>query len=333
LEPIYSSAVWGAGWYNAASAAHYADSAIRYEGTVDVEMQKGASGVIWDFLQEWIVQYRAYPRSLDISPDGARVYQYWTSGAYGATFDNCGAFNTSAGFSTSEGSFLTASLGVVALTRNEVDPAGGTNFTNFSYQLQRKGVIGSDCAVFNTTNPLNPGGSNVDPIPFWRTNAQLLTGVYTAPWDGSGTLPQGGTQTVEWSVDVTQNSIWLYVCNGSRLPIALLQGPMDVSGSVTLFHPNGVFDPILGPNNDGTITSPAFYAENTWLDITIEGGASGVTHMEVPAVVIESDDYSIPGLDAVVNRVFSIKGMGGRCYDGYVLPPFLMSDKDDAIPE
>ena len=31
LEPIYSSAVWGAGWYNAASSAHYADAAIRYE--------------------------------------------------------------------------------------------------------------------------------------------------------------------------------------------------------------------------------------------------------------------------------------------------------------
>jgi hypothetical protein len=133
-------------------------------------------------------------------------------------------------------------------------------------------------------------------------------------------------------VDVTQNSIWLYVCNGSRLPIALLQGPMDVSGSVTLFHQNGVFDPVLGPTNTGTLTSPYLYAENTWLRVTIAGGPSGNVFMEVPAVVIEGDDYSIPGLDAVVNRVFSIKGLGGRCYNGYALPPFLMSASDGSVP-
>lgn len=333
LEPIYSSAVWGAGWFNAASSAHYADSAIRYEGTVDVEMQKGAAGVIWDFLEDWIVSNRAYAKSLDISPDGARVYQYRTAGAYHPTTpDTYGAFNTSAGFSTSEGSFLTASLGVVALTRAEVSPGGGTDFSNYTYILQRKGVIGSTCAVFSTTNPLNPSGSNVDPIPFWRTQAQLLTGTPAsyAPWT-YGTLPQADTQTVEWSVDVTQNSIWLYVCNGSRLPIALLQGPMDVSGSVTLFNQAGVFDPILGPSGTGTITSPALYADNTWFRITIAGGVA-TTYMEVPAVVIESDDYSIAGLDAVTNRVFSIKGMGGRCVSGYAIPPFIMSNSSGTTP-
>ena len=42
LEPIYSSSVWGAGWYNA-GVAHYADAAIRYEGTVDFELQGSAA--------------------------------------------------------------------------------------------------------------------------------------------------------------------------------------------------------------------------------------------------------------------------------------------------
>ena len=340
LEPIYSSAVWGAGWFNAASSAHYADSAIRYEGTVDVEMQKGAAGVIWNFLEDWIVSNRAYAKSLDISPDGARVYQYRTSAGYGANFDNYGAFNTSAGFSTSEGSFLTASLGVVALTRAEVSPGGGTDFSNYTYILQRKGVMGSTCAVFSTTNPLNPSGSNVDPIPFWRTQAQLLTGTPAsyAPWT-YGTVPQADTQTVEWSVDVTQNSIWLYVCNGSRLPIALLQGPMDVSGSVTLFHQNGVFDPILGPAGTGTITSPYAYAENTWLQIQIAnptaatgGGPGDYVYIEVPAAVIESDDYSITGADNITNRAFTIKGLGGRCDGTTTLPPCIISDHAGALP-
>ena len=329
LEPIYSSAVWGAGWYNAASSAHYADAAIRYEGTVDVEMQLGATGVIWDFLANWIGAERAYPRSLDISPDGARVYQYRTSSTYGANFDLYGAFNTSAGFSTAEGSFLTASLGVVALFRDEKDPAGGTNYSNYSYDKQKQGVIASDCTVLATTNPLNPSGTNVNPIPFWRTNAQLLRGAYTTPFAG-GSLPQSGSYTVEWSVDVTQNSVWLFVCSGSRLPVALLQGPMDVTGSVTLYNPAGVFDPILGPSGTGTLTSPYLYAENTWFLVTIATGAGNV-YMEVPAAVVESDEYSIAGLDAVTNRAFGIKGLGGRCNTAVTLPPWIMSDATGAF--
>jgi hypothetical protein len=332
LEPIYSSAVWGAGWYNAASSAHYADAAIRYEGTVDVEMQIGAAGVIWDFLQDWIVGGRAYPKSLDISPDGARVYQYQTSSTYGTNYDLYGAWNTSAGFSTSEGSFLTASLGVVALFRNEVDPAGGSSYSDYTYIKQKTGVIASDCTILGTTNPLNPSGTNVNPIPFWRTNAQLLRGAYVsaAPFTG-GALPQAGTQTVEWSVDVTQNSIWLYVCSGSRLPIALLQGPMDVTGTVLLYNTDGVFDPILGPTGTGTLTSPYMYAENTWFQATIATG-TGDVYMQVPAAVIEADDYSIAGLDAVTNRSFSIKGLGGRCGpSSMTIPPFIMSDSSGAF--
>jgi hypothetical protein len=330
LEPIYSTSVWGAGWYNAATTAHYADSAIRFEGTIDFELQIGAGGVLWDYMMGWIVNDRAYPRSMDISPDGARVYLYRTTGAYEANYDLNGIWNTSAGFSTSEGSFVTVSAGAVALDRLEEDPAGGTNFSNYSYINQKFGVVAGDCTVLANTNPLNPGGNNVDPIPFWRTNAQLLTGTYTAPFTG-GTEPQSGLETVEWSVDVTQNQVILYTCNGNRLPTALLQGPMDVTGSLTLYNEIGVFDPILGPALTGTLTSPFMYAENTWFRITIAIGGGGFVYMEVPAVVVEGDDYSIAGQDSVTNRTFSIKGLGGRCNGTTTLPPFIMSNSSGAF--
>jgi hypothetical protein len=53
LEPIYSNAVWGAGWYNA-SSGHYADGALRYEGSVDAEMQ--ATTTIWNFIRDWAIE-------------------------------------------------------------------------------------------------------------------------------------------------------------------------------------------------------------------------------------------------------------------------------------
>ena len=334
LEPIYSTAVWGAGWYNAAEAAHYADNALRYEGNIDVELQMGAAGGFWDFMSKFIVASRAYPRSLEISPDGSHVYSYLTTGAYNANYDTHGAWCKSANFSTSEASFVTCSLGVVAIFRTETDPAGGQNYSSYSYIQQAKGVIASDCTVLSVTNPLNPAGGNVDPIPFWKTNAQINVGTYDGEF-GTASLPQVGLETVEWSVDVTNNEKILYTCSGSRLPRAVLMGPMAVSGNVTLYNPQGVFDPITGPAGTGTITSPYAYAQNTWFQVAITKPGGGVVYIEMPACVIEGDEYSITGMDNITNRAFTLKGMGGRCSTvtpTTVLPPCIISSYAGALP-
>ena len=324
LEPIYSNAVWGAGWYNAADTAHYADNAVRYEGSIDFELQ--GSNTVWDLMADWIVNERAYPRSIDISPDGGRVYQYRTTGVYDVNYDLNGMWNTSASFSTSADSFVTVSAGAIALNRAEADPLGGTNFSDFSYINQKTGVVAGDCSVLALTNPLNPSGGNVDPIPYWRTNAQLYRdAVYPGPFV-AGTLPQTGLETVEWSADVTHNHVVLYTANGNRLPTALLQGPMSVSGSVVLYNADTVFDPIFGPAANGTLTNPYMVAENTFFLVEIQRNVGFPLYIEIPAVVIESDDYGISGQDAVTNRTFSLKGMGGRCNGTVTMPPFIMSN-------
>ena len=331
LEPIFSTAVWGAGWYNAADAAHYADNALRYEGTIDIELQMGAAGAFWNYIADWVVAERAWPRSLQISPDGSHVYSYLTSGAYESSFDTQGAWCRSAGLSTAEASFVTCSLGVLAIFRSEADPAGGTNYSSYSYINQKTGVIASDCSLLSPTNPLNPSGGNVDPIPFWKTNAQLSRGTYPGVF-GAASLPQAGTETVEWNIDITNNEHVLYTCSGSRLPRAVLMGAMSVTGNVTLYHPNGVFDPILGPSNTGTITSPYMYAENTWFTISIAKPGGGYVYIEVPAAVVESDDYSIRGQNDVTNRAFGIKGLGGRCDSSTVLAPCVISNYAGSLP-
>lgn len=332
LEPIYSSAIWGAGWYNAATATHYADSAVRYEGSVDFEMQ--GSQTVWEFIGDWGINERAYPRSVDISPDGARVYQYRTTGAYGANYDRNGAWCTSLGFSTSEGSFVTCSAGLVALDRTEVDPAGGNTYSDYTYIKQKTGVVGADVTTVAAMNPLNPSGNNVDPIPFWRTNAQLLRGTYGDPFDSSGSEPQSGTETIEWSIDLSNNTMWLHTCNGDRLPTACLQGAIDASGSCTLYHTDGMFDPILGPDGvSGTLTTPYLYAENTWFKVAIYNG-SNYMYIEMPAVVVEGDDYGLKGQSDVTSRGFTLKGLGGRINTTptqYTLPPLLMSDYSGAF--
>jgi hypothetical protein len=230
---------------------------------------------------------------------------------------------------------VTCSAGVVAFRRSEVDPAGGTNFTNYSYIKQKQGVIGQSCSLLATTNPLNPStlvagaADNINPIPFWKTHAVLNKGTYTAPFDITQPADTG-LETVEWSLDVSQNNVILYTCNGQRLPTAFLQGPMDATGSVILYNPTGVFDPIIGPSGTGTLTTPYLYAETSWFVVEISRG-SGNVYLELPAIVVESDDYSIPGADSVVNRTFSMKGLAGRCNSAVTLPPFIMSNSSGAF--
>jgi len=323
LEPIYSTSVWGAGWYNAATSAHYADSAIRFEGNIDIEVQFGSGGNIWKWIDNCVIRNRAYPTYAEISTDGTDLYTYddtETDPVQG------GLYNTSAGFSTSEGSFLTCSLGALALNRGESATGCGPYISN------KFGYIASACSDLNTTVPLNPEGSNVNPIPFWRTQAELrlISGTGATPEAWVPFTPEteieSGLETVEWSVDVAQNQVIVYTCNGNRLPTAVMMGPMDVTGSVVLFNQNGVFDPILGPAGTGTITTPYLFANNTIFLVTIAGSSPADSYMALPAVVIEGDDYGITGQDAVTNRTFNLKGMGGRCHADTTLPPFLMSD-------
>lgn len=319
LEPIYSSAVWGAGWYNAATTSHYADGALRYEGSIDVDMQ--ATTEFWNEIRDWAIEYRAYSKSLDISPDGVKIYKFTSNQTQGDpnTFDNSGAWVSSLSFSTSEGSFVTSSVGVVALSRDFADT--GKN----GYLDNRDGV--TTAAELNATYPLNPSSLNISLIPFWRTNAEFLYGAsypQTLP-------PQTGLETVEWSVDLSNNQVVLYTCDGTREATAVLMGAIDVSGSVTLYHPQTVFDPILGGSvahgivGTGTEELPFLTAEKTRMLITIQTGVATSVTIELPAIVVETDDYGIRGQSDVTNRGFSIKGLGGRTSGTTILPPMLMS--------
>lgn len=266
-DPIYSSASWGAGWKKVATAAHFADSAQRYEGTVDFDLQLG----VWNTLIDWVVNNRITPIGLILCPDGSKIFTYTAGTAAGTA----GAYNTSAGFSTSEGSAISVSVGVLAFERSLSD--------GDSYIENKTGLIANNCS--GTANPLNLNSANLNPIPFWKSVATI------------GGSPQSGLQAVEWNVDVTQNTLAVYTCRKNKMPKAVLQGTMDVSGSVIMYHPDGVFDP-------ATLT-----AENTSFTVNISSGAANIM---IPAVMMESDAYDISGLDTITNRTFNMKGMAGK---------------------
>ena len=146
--------------------------------------------------------------------------------------------------------------------------------------------------------------------------------------------------TLEWSISLANNTIILYTCNGDREATAVLQGAITATANATFYNDGGVYDPILGPA-DGTysLTNPYLFARNSQFIVQIDrgaafgGGASsgGNLFIEIPAPVVESDDYGIKGQSEVTNRAFSMKGLGGRGCESSpgvteILPPMIMSN-------
>jgi len=198
VAPIYSNAVHGAGWMDA-GPAFYADDVIRYEGSIDFELVTD----IMTFLKGWITTGRANSKTIIISPDGSTIYTF-TAGAL------TGAWNSSANFSTSEGSMATCSCGVLGLGRTE---GAGTGYI------------------------ANSAGANLypayKPIPYWQTEVSVVGGT-------GGGDPFSGSVAVDWSVDVSQNPVVVYGCTGTMGPIAVLVGEMEATANVSMFNVNGV---------------------------------------------------------------------------------------------
>jgi hypothetical protein len=234
--PIFSEATIGQGWQNAAFNTHYAENAIVYRGSIDLELQ--GYDTMMRYLYDWFLMYRAYSRSIDISPDGYVVYQHRNPGddGTGATQWIWGTGSTtrhgvwceSFTMTVAEASAITASVGGVALERTVViggvGVQGGNNYidgTVGSYILS-----GASAATPHANfNPLNPSDSNLNPIPFWKTLACIYIDVDavssgwdyttdTAPRDETTGTKVGGsattatnTQALSWDFTVTNNII------------------------------------------------------------------------------------------------------------------------------
>jgi hypothetical protein len=344
LDPIYSAAVWGAGWFNGAATANYADNVVRFEGGMDFELQ--ASKNVWNLVRDWAIESRAYSRAARITPDGSWIYNYTASGSADpaqnptdpGTYTNAatirrGLWSRGLTLNTSEGAFVTAAMDCLALERDVYGPGDPRAFSGIIVDpalttITDPGAVSyiqDKFGLSNPNNPLNPGGLSYDPIPYWRTEAyiKLYNG---ATWSRVAIGPAGhqiDTETVEWSVDLANNTFLLFTCRGVRGASAVLQGAIDCTGSVTLYNPYGVFDPVFGApgvTSNGTtwtpgggspfsLNSPCFYAAVTELVVRIAGANVAIV---VPAVVLEADDYGVRAQGDVTNRVFTIKGLGGR---------------------
>jgi hypothetical protein len=172
---------------------------------------------------------------------------------------------------------------------------------------------GTHISEFTATQPLNPpGGSglplNTSPVPFWKTTASVTV-------DGAVVAgPTTNVQVMAWNANLANNTQVVKTCSGERKAMCVVVGPMAVDGSVTLYAPGGVWDPVL--------THP-IVAYHSSFNVNILGDGSTYT-LALPAIMLQGDDYSL-NVGAPVSRTFNLKGLGGKVSGGTRLPPMYMS--------
>jgi hypothetical protein len=129
--------------------------------------------------------------------------------------DNEQAFNkvywNTIGLSAAEGGVLEATIGFAALERNTY-VRGGDYIGN---KLGDRTPCDPGSLFF--ADPLNPGGSNINPVPYWKTKIEI--GGVIVPF-------------TSWGLDFNQDVVKFFACEGNSSPVEpkyVAVGPMSIS--------------------------------------------------------------------------------------------------------
>lgn len=289
VNPLMSNAVWGAGWYNAASVTNYADNQQHFEGPIAFELQ--ALPAVWNLIRDWLIEERAFSQSAVISPNGSDVYNYTKDLAD----PRSGLWAKEASFSISAEALITVSMTSIGLKRVEVS-------NSQSYATQLRNNVGAP------TGPLNPSPRNLNPIPGWYAEAEVTWP--NAPDFYDSTTNPTGMVLMSSNVTVSNNTFVVRGCTADVNPVAVIQGTINATGNMTLWRDGGIPDPYA--------VQGVFTAETSSVVYNIGGGTFA---MRMPNVLLTSDAYDVQGQNNPVTRNFGINGLG----DG-VNPPFLMDE-------
>ena len=288
VNPIMSTGVWGAGWYNAATVTNYADFQSHFEGALNFDLQGEPD--IWNRFRDWLVEQRCFAKDVTLSPNGLVVYNYSLVPGDPRT----GVWMSQAAFTVDATALVTIAGTGIALKRTET--ISGDTF-----------CAGLRSNVGIPTKPLNPDPRNRNPIPGWNTQAQVTWP--NAPAFRDDPTELFGMVLVSANFTVNNNTQIVRGCTGDRNPVAVNQGTISVEGTMNLWRDGGIPDPYEPFDNFSAASS----------SIVMDLGGAPALSFRMPYVLITTDAHDVQGQNTLTTRNFGFAGLG----DG-VLPPFLM---------
>ena len=219
--PLYTSGVWGAGWYNATEKVTFAPSYVTLTSSVNYELTKGITST----LQNWAFKERNAPKVVAIYPNGIAGY----SG---------NAFCTGCSFSCSQDSIVT---GDISLKSGEVN----------SSTIKTNGSTGSS-NIMSSTNSTGNGSltsataNYLEVYPFWATALYVQTATDQTTRSEPTATGTKQADTLDWNASYTSDLVFVMTCAGTSDSLTstsggVLQakycclGTMQASGSFTMF--------------------------------------------------------------------------------------------------
>lgn len=155
-----------------------------YDGSIEFDMTANMLTAMW----AWVFD-RGTERNIQFSVRKDNVQNFTE------------AFWNSITITSSEQSIVTGSIGFVAMDREDYDygEIGSAGYIN------NKTGAGLLCSGGTFPAPLNPSGSSLLPIPFWKTKVTLDGEVF---------------DFVNWTLTISQTVTKIFACNNTANPAA-----------------------------------------------------------------------------------------------------------------
>lgn len=245
--PIFSSGVWGAGWYNAAEQVAYSPNFITLSGSVSYELTSGSA---FDKLQAFGFEDRANPKGFAfyVLPNG-------TAGYAG------NAWCESMSFSASQDAIVTGDFGFKSGNVSNcinapgplVEATGATSYqtaVDYSADNIRLGASGGN--LFAGSDNGGTLDSFLDVFPFWASGVAVDAASLNAteeniamPGSPDTLLPD----VMDWNASYSSELVLSKLCtnltsisDSQEADYAAL-GTMTADGSFTIFAVSQQLDP------------------------------------------------------------------------------------------
>ena len=223
--PLYTSGVWGAGWYNATEKISFAPNYVTLTSSVNYQLTQG----ITTTLEDWAFKKRNVPKKVTIYPNGIAGY----SGS---------AYCTGCSFSCSQDAIVS---GDISLKSGEVKSTIKSNGSNGSSNT----MTSNDSIGSGSLSAVSKDYMCV--YPFWATAVYFSTATNNTERTPPSNAENLGTlqaDTLDWSASYTSDLVFVMTCCGTsdsggssggviEAKYCCL-GTMQASGSITLFKIN-----------------------------------------------------------------------------------------------
>lgn len=238
-SPMFTTGVWGAGWYNAAQQIAYAPNYITTSGSINFQLtyDSQVQGNAFDQLQDFAFENRNLGKKLYILPNGVAGYQGqgWCQGcSFTASADSIVTGDTNFKTGNVENCISTESAGANSIKGPNLDKSA--------------------------TNPISTsiGSDYLDVFPFWASGVYLTDMRNQTQEDVDTTRPTEEVDKsslllrddiMDWNASYSSQLVLVATCanytnlSDSKQAKYAALGTMTADGSFTIFRVSTDLDP------------------------------------------------------------------------------------------